>query len=205
MSEKTKAFTLIELLVVIAIIALLVSILLPSLNKAKEMAKAVVCSSNLKQYGTVISFFTEDHFEWYPPTYDKVSVVNGKVPYNEPVESRGQWVDYLSPYAERALATCPTHEGPASYGGVAYIGYNTHVGNYSRTDAAHRVTEFFNPAETALIADAHGLTVVYGWAASIYLSFPDVESYYNGDMIDHRHNDDKICKILIKIKFNELV
>jgi len=45
--RKAKAFTLIELLVVIAIISLLVSILLPSLNRAKELAKKAVCLSNL--------------------------------------------------------------------------------------------------------------------------------------------------------------
>lgn len=69
MLQKRKscvAFTLIELLVVIAIIALLVSILLPSLQQAKKLAQGVVCQTNLKSIGTSISFYAND-FEGYAP------------------------------------------------------------------------------------------------------------------------------------------
>ena len=56
-----KGFTLIELLVVIAIIALLLSIVLPSLKMAKEYAKRVVCQSNLMQWGLFFSAYAEDY------------------------------------------------------------------------------------------------------------------------------------------------
>ena len=59
-------FTLIELLVVIAIISLLVSILLPSLTQAKELAKRAVCMSNLHNIGLAIATYAEDFDEAVP-------------------------------------------------------------------------------------------------------------------------------------------
>ena len=54
--NKRKAFTLIELLVVIAIIALLMAILMPALRSAKNQARAVICKSNLNQWGKIFTF-----------------------------------------------------------------------------------------------------------------------------------------------------
>lgn len=70
---RRKGFTLIELLVVVAIIALLIAILLPSLSKAKELARITQCSSNLRQhaYGTIV--YAQTYKNWLPPYSHKLT------------------------------------------------------------------------------------------------------------------------------------
>lgn len=87
-----KGFTLIELLVVIAIIALLLSILLPSLNMAKDIAKRIGCSANLRSLAMATIFYTDDN-DGLVPSSTNTWVDNGL--------TRAGWVGQTSDTTSR--------------------------------------------------------------------------------------------------------
>ncbi|OGV82409.1 MAG: hypothetical protein A3K19_04065 [Lentisphaerae bacterium RIFOXYB12_FULL_65_16] len=107
---SSPGFTLIELLVVIAIIAILASLLLPSLQKAKEKAQQVQCLGNLKQLGVATNLYVGDNEETLPA-----------------MQTSGfMWYTLLDIYSgkDRGVRTCPTlNGGGASDYGWNYSGY----------------------------------------------------------------------------------
>ncbi|MBE0537287.1 MAG: DUF1559 domain-containing protein [Phycisphaerae bacterium] len=91
------AFTLIELLVVIAIIAILLGILMPALNAAKQQARKVICSSNMRQMGIATQTYMLDHDNRLPP-----SSCHMKYPEQ-------YWLKILSGYTgQQLLFHCPS-------------------------------------------------------------------------------------------------
>jgi prepilin-type N-terminal cleavage/methylation domain-containing protein/prepilin-type processing-associated H-X9-DG protein len=73
-SSQIRAFTLIELLVVIAIIALLVSILMPSLARARELAKSAGCAMHLRNLGLGLVLYQSENHDFVVPSYNMTGV-----------------------------------------------------------------------------------------------------------------------------------
>jgi prepilin-type N-terminal cleavage/methylation domain-containing protein/prepilin-type processing-associated H-X9-DG protein len=127
--RKLKAFTLVELLVVISIIALLLSVLLPSLRSAKEQAEMVVCKSNIKNYGLAGSMYLDDNGGVFPhPNY---CIFSYNSAYNQPGDGHPFqccWHDpdikydgYLIPYLKEVGAhCCPTFKSIAKKRGAQH-------------------------------------------------------------------------------------
>ena len=117
-------FTLIELLVVVSIIALLVSILLPALGRARDSAKSAVCISNLRQQGLSMLAYHADYNDTYAPTFTwfykngRVSVYERLKPYGpetpgqDVTKPTGIWVCPSDKPAQQYPKTYPPPAGP---------------------------------------------------------------------------------------------
>jgi prepilin-type N-terminal cleavage/methylation domain-containing protein/prepilin-type processing-associated H-X9-DG protein len=181
-----NGFTLIELLVVIAIIAILASMLLPALNAARDKARAISCTSNLKQIGTSFIMYAGDNADNLPP-------YRGKTSTGANIRWYYAWIGsgYLIPYLPsmkkdqraslgaiysrsgkrlRNFLACPsvsssdvTMSTSTTTNQIFTYGYNFVVSDpwtNNSTSASRRnrkLTKFKKPARTCLISDIHAV------------------------------------------------
>jgi prepilin-type N-terminal cleavage/methylation domain-containing protein/prepilin-type processing-associated H-X9-DG protein len=159
-----RAFTLIEVLVVVAIIALLLAILLPSLGRARDQAKAAVCLNNLHQMTVATQGYATTYAGFYPPSQDSVTVTGGGAGGNRKIDYGWDVTRVTDTVTGRvrvlpglvwqgrtieAIHQCPSFSGPAMWANDRYTGYNynsSYVGTFRK--AKGPVTGGGSPAPT---------------------------------------------------------
>ena len=222
MRKQSKGFTLVELLVVVAIIALLVSILLPSLGKAKEQARIVVCMSNLKGLGLGVTMYATQNDDWYP-----AGASAGADEYT--------WDTILQPYYESyGLLACPSDKaerpwvfywgndqyGPPDYPryarsyainrAVSWMGPSSVPGYENYTAELSKTSEVPNPGETIFLGEMWystywGSTPMPGQygayqGAAVFIGsgtgrFATIDVHRNEDMANHYFCDGHVSSI----------
>jgi prepilin-type N-terminal cleavage/methylation domain-containing protein len=97
--SKRVGFTLVELLVVVAIIAMLLAVLIPTLRRAQGQAKSVICRNNVKQWGVMLSMYSNDYEGHYMPGFTS----------DVPAGTGGMWMIRLRPYYQGVdkIRLCP--------------------------------------------------------------------------------------------------
>lgn len=161
--NRRRAFTLVELLVVIAIISILAALLMPSLSKARERARAAHCMNNLKQIGIGAFLYANDNNDvvpTYQPSGDPWLTWAGLI---EPYVSGKPLVKNATGPGISRVFICPTDRmTPGSYPvpnpyaalsyGLTYILYN--YGSYPAMDAiGARLAALQMPGQDLFIAD----------------------------------------------------
>lgn len=113
--KNLKGFTLVELLVVISIIALLLSIMMPALSRARSSAKKIMCMSQMKQLSLALNMYVESWKQKFPAPDDKIG--SGGTGYGGFITSASQdwratWNEYISgtylfEKTNKVLMKCP--------------------------------------------------------------------------------------------------
>ena len=186
-----RGFTLVELLVVIGIIALLISILLPALSKARDSARTIACLSNCRQLGMAFNMYTTTNHGYMPYPQTGIGVIGE---YNSTTNKPANWSDMaqaacwfwaLDPYlgaklnndavtTTRALSRakqCPMDYDPldeSDQNSVRSLKMNTHLRHINANGAFTylRITELRQTQQVVLIGDGVGYEDMGGLAKS---------------------------------------
>ena len=154
-----RAFTLVELLVVIGIIAILISLLMPALSRAREQARGVQCGSNMRQCMLAYLMYVNENKGRMPNL--EASLNSAQYP-DDPVfiyaGSTITWMDVLRPYAQsKGVFNCPS-AAESTTNGLPPLGIGmNHIGlSYSHFWAGNRIlkiNQVKRPTESVMFAD----------------------------------------------------
>lgn len=125
--RKSGGFTMIELLVVIAVIAVLVTILVPVLGRARRHVKAVACMSNLRHWAQIFSMYTGDNNGQFiaEPAYKP----DGSLVSGEHTEEKIWYTVLWRYHRDRKLYFCPLATKPEDEGGINPFSAWHHAGD----------------------------------------------------------------------------